>query len=93
MLRLVLVLLLILVVAALFVPPVRRRGLEAVKSLSDSVVVGLLRATSQFESELTGDGRMEQKLLREQRLRNIQGLALRSQQKRKSAVKTTSEPS
>ena len=34
-----------------------------------------------FGKELTADGRKEQALWREQRLRNLQGLALRSQQR------------
>ncbi len=55
--------------------------LEEVKAISDLLVVFLLRSTSQFGSELTADGKAEQNLWREQRLRNLRGLALRSQQR------------
>ena len=83
MLRLIL-LLVVLLVVALFIPPVKRWALEELKAVSDCLVLLLLRITSQFESELTEDGRKEQKLWREQRLRNLHGLALRWEQKRKS---------
>jgi hypothetical protein len=39
--------------------------------------LNVLRRTSQFGGELTEDGKAEQKLWREQRLRNLRGLALR----------------
>ncbi len=55
--------------------------LEEVKAISDLLVVFLLRSTSQFGSELTEDGKAEQNLWREQRLRNLRGLALRSRQR------------
>lgn len=54
---------------------------EEVKALSDTLVVFFLRSTSQFGSELTQDGKAEQRLWREQRLRNLKGLALRSRQR------------
>lgn len=54
---------------------------EEIKALSDTLVVFLLRSTSQFGSELTQDGKAEQRLWREQRLRNLKGLALRSRQR------------
>lgn len=62
--------------------PIREWLIEEVKAFSDVLVVSFLRRTSQFGSELTEDGKAEQKLWREQRLRNLQGLALRSREKR-----------
>ena len=59
----------------------RERLLEKMKALSDLLVVWLLRSTSQFGSELTQDGKAEQRLWREQRLRNLKGLAQRSRQR------------
>jgi hypothetical protein len=55
--------------------------MEWIKDLSDRIVIWFLRVTSQFESELTDDGRKEQRMWREQRLRNLQGLSLRSRQR------------
>lgn len=76
------VLLLVFVVAALLLIPKSRRWLlERLKDLSDAFVVLLLRSTSQFGSELTRDGEAEQRMWREQRLRNLQGLALRSKER------------
>ena len=54
--------------------------MEWIKELSDRMLLWLLRLTSRFEKELTADGRAEQMRWREQRLRNLEGLALRSQQ-------------
>ena len=65
----------------LFVPAFRREFLERLKALSDALLLRLLRSTSGFESELTKDGAAEQKLHREQRLRNLRGLALREKEK------------
>lgn len=59
---------------------------EAIKSLSDSMVVLLLRATSRFEGELTPGGREEQRLWRERRTRIIKGLALRAKRRQKRAA-------
>lgn len=63
--------------------------MEWIKDLSDKMIIWFLRATSGFAKELTDDGRREQVLWREQRLRNLHGLALRSrerfQDKKKSA--------
>ena len=64
-----------------FVPRIRAWLLEQVKAASDLIVAFLLRTTSRFGSELTEEGRGEQKLWREQRLRNLRGLALRSKEK------------
>lgn len=56
---------------------------EAIKSVSDAMVILLLRLTSQFEGELTEEGREEQRMWREQRTRNIKGLALRAQRRQR----------
>ena len=55
--------------------------MEWLKEFSDKLIIWLLRATSGFGKELTADGRREQALWREQRLRNLQGLAQRSKQR------------
>ncbi|HUK41005.1 MAG TPA: hypothetical protein VLX11_08175 [Candidatus Acidoferrales bacterium] len=55
--------------------------MEWIKDLSDRLVIGFLRATSRFAKELTQDGRAEQAQWREQRLKNLEGLALRSRQR------------
>ena len=51
------------------------------KDLSDKMVTWFLRKTSSFGKELTDAGRAEQLLWREQRLRNLKGLAMRYQQR------------
>jgi hypothetical protein len=55
--------------------------MEWIKDLSDRFVIWFLHATSRFEDELTEDGRKEQRMWREQRLRNLQALSLRSRQR------------
>jgi hypothetical protein len=55
--------------------------MEWLKYLSDKLILWLLWATARFGKELTADGRKEQALWREQRLRNLQGLAQRSRQR------------
>jgi hypothetical protein len=55
--------------------------MEWLKDLSDKLVIWLLRASSGFGKELTDDGKREQELWREQRLRNLRGLSLRSRQR------------
>jgi hypothetical protein len=72
--------LLVIVALLLFVPPVRGRLLEGIKTFSDFLILDLLRRTSRFGSELTVDGKAEQRDWREQRLRNLRGLALRSKE-------------
>jgi hypothetical protein len=52
--------------------------MEWIKEFSDKLLLWVLRVTSRFEKELTSDGRAEQARWREQRLRNLEGLALRS---------------
>jgi len=59
----------------------RERLLEEVKALSDVLLLRLLRWTSRFGGELTPDGAAEQKMWRELRLRDLQGLAQRAKQK------------
>lgn len=55
--------------------------MEWIKDLTDRFIIWLLRATSGFAKELTEDGVKEQALWREQRLKNLQGLAQRSRQR------------
>ena len=55
--------------------------MEWIKDLSDKFIIWLLRVTSGFGKELTQDGLKEQALWREQRRKNLQGLALRSRQR------------
>ena len=59
--------------------------MEELKALSDLLLLLFLRATSQFGSELTQDGKAEQRLWRDQRLRDLRGLALRSHQRQQRA--------
>jgi hypothetical protein len=73
--------LIVLLVALLLLRPFRDWLLEKMKELSDRLLLLFLFLTSRFESELTDDGRREQRLWREQRLRNLRGLALRSRQR------------
>jgi len=58
--------------------------MEWIKDLTDRLLLWFLRATSSFGSELTQDGKSEQALWREQRLRNLQALSLRSRQRFRS---------
>jgi hypothetical protein len=55
--------------------------MEWIKDLSDRLLLWFLRVTSRFGSELTQDGKSEQAQWREQQLRNLQGLSLRSRQR------------
>jgi hypothetical protein len=55
--------------------------MEWIKDLSDNLIIWVLRVTSGFGRELTQDGVKEQALWREQRLKNLRGLALRSRQR------------
>ena len=55
--------------------------MEWIKDVSDKLMIWLLRSTSGFGKELTADGKKEQRLWREQRLRNLQGLSQRSKQR------------
>jgi hypothetical protein len=55
--------------------------MEWIKDLSDKLIIWVLRVTSGFAKELTQDGVKEQTFWREQRLRNLRGLTLRSRQR------------
>lgn len=55
--------------------------MEWIKDLSDKLLIWFLRVTSGFGAELTRDGKIEQRLWREQRLRNLEGLAIRSRER------------
>ena len=70
-----------IVLALLFLLPGTREWIvEGIKTCSDFLVLTFLRRTSGFGVELTKDGQAEQKLWREQRLRNLRGLALRTKE-------------
>ena len=55
--------------------------MEWLKDLSDRLIIWFLRVSSRFGKELTIDGKREQEFWREQRLRNLRGLTLRSQER------------
>jgi hypothetical protein len=55
--------------------------MEWIKTFSDKFVIWCLRKTSGFAKELTRAGQVEQRLWREQRLRNLKGLTMRSRQR------------
>ncbi len=76
-----LVLLLVIIALLLSVRSSRDGILEWIKDLSDRLLLGLLRATSRFEGELTNEGKLEQEMWRQQRLRDLQGLRIRSAQR------------
>jgi hypothetical protein len=63
--------------------------MEWIKEISDRLLLWFLRVSSRFGKELTFEGRSEQAMCRDQRLRNLEGLAIRSRQrlgeKKKSA--------
>ena len=65
----------------------RERLLEELKALSDVLLLRLLRWTSRFGGELTPDGAAEQKMWRDLRLRDLQGLAQRAKQKQRNRAK------
>jgi len=56
--------------------------MEWFRNLSDRLILWFLQVTSRFGKELTAEGRREQEQCREQRLRNLKGLSIRSQQRR-----------
>jgi hypothetical protein len=64
--------------------------LEWIKDLSDKLILWFLAVTSGFEKELTEKGRFEQQHWREQRLRNLRGLAIRSRQRRQTKKESNS---
>jgi len=55
--------------------------MEFFKHLSDKILIWFLKVTSAFGRELTTEGWHEQKLWREQRLRNLKGLSIMSKQR------------
>jgi hypothetical protein len=55
--------------------------MEWIKHVSDQFIIWLLKISSSFARELTQAGRAEQRLWREQRLRNLKGLAIRSKER------------
>ncbi len=54
---------------------------EQIKTWSDFLVLRLIRGTSRFESELTEEGRQEQRMWRDRRMRNLKGLAIRARRR------------
>lgn len=62
--------------------------MEWIKEISDRLLLWFLRVTSGFGKELTVDGSAEQALWRKQRLRNLEGLVLRSRQRFESKQQT-----
>ncbi len=52
--------------------------MEHAKAASDVAVLFILRGTSEFGRELNDEGKAEQVMWREQRLRNLRGLAAKS---------------
>lgn len=55
--------------------------MEWIKNLSDQFIIWILRKTSGFGKELTAAGHAEQLMWREQRMRNLRGLTMRSRQR------------
>ena len=55
--------------------------MEWLKEVSDKLIIWFLHITSGFGKELTGDGKKEQQHWRDQRWRNLHGLALRSRER------------
>jgi hypothetical protein len=62
--------------------------MELFKDLTDRLLLWFLRRTSRFGTELTREGMLEQRLWREQRLRNLRGLAIRSRQRWENKTKS-----
>ena len=58
---------------------------ELIKACSDFLVLLLIRGTSRFESELTDEGRQEQRMWRDRRMRSLKGLALRARRRQQKA--------
>lgn len=57
-------------------------SIELIKAFSDFLLGFILRSTSWFGRELTEEGKTEQRMWREQRLRNNRGLGLVSRRRR-----------
>ncbi len=58
---------------------------ERIKACSDFLVLLLIRGTSRFESELTDEGRQEQRMWRDRRMRSLKGLALRARRRQQKS--------
>ena len=83
-----LLLVIIIIVALLIViPGWRERAVEGFKNLTDDWIIHFLRRTSRFGADLTDDGRAEQLRWTEQRMRNLQGLALRAKYRHRISTK------
>lgn len=65
--------------------------IEWVRDFSDKLILWFLHITSGFNKELTPNGRREQELWREQRLRNLKGLTLRRQQRHGQSKQLSSQ--
>jgi hypothetical protein len=61
--------------------------MEWIRDFSDKLILKFLHATSSFAKELTAEGRREQAYWRDQRLRNLKALSLRSEQSRQASKK------
>jgi hypothetical protein len=55
--------------------------MELIKDISDKFLIWFLKSSSGFGKELTRVGHEEQKSWREQRLRNLKGLSIRSKER------------
>jgi hypothetical protein len=55
--------------------------MEFFKHVSDKLLIWFLKSTSGFGRELTKEGHEEQTAWREQRLRNLKGLSIRSRER------------
>ncbi len=77
----VIILLLAVIALLLLLKGPRNKIVEEIKGLSDRLLLWFLRTTSRFEGELTQEGKLEQAMWREQRLRDLQGLSIRSRQR------------
>jgi hypothetical protein len=64
--------------------------MEWMRDYSDKAILWFLHVTSQFGKELTRAGRREHELWREQRLRDLKGLAIRWQQRHGSRGRLSS---
>jgi hypothetical protein len=61
--------------------------MELLKHVTDKIIIWFLKSTSSFGAELTSAGHEEQKAWREQRLRNLKGLSMRSKERRGAEAK------
>lgn len=61
--------------------------MEWMRELTDKLILKFLHATSHFGKELSPKGRREQAHWRDQRLKNLQALSMRSKQARQALTK------